>query len=333
MRLPFSTLFLAIAIAVALPAWTTHAQSPDELIRSALAAEDRGQIAEAIELHKAVIAAQPDNVRSLNSIAGLYGKQGQYREEIAWAKKALAIDERHAPSWLNLGTGHFALGELPQAMAAYKNAVATDPYNPATHYHLALVNEEMGDLPAAEKHYEDAVGADAKFEAAYFNLGALNARQGRFLKASSWLNRLLEINFGDLDARKMLEQIQAVRSGQSNPADSSPIFATGQVWSGKYVCGQGQTDLVLRIKQVEGLRVSAVFEFAVSAEITGSFHIQGEYQPEKRRIAFQAGDWISQPAGYTQVGLLGHVDRSGGVIAGVVDARGCSSFAVTSFSD
>jgi hypothetical protein len=113
----------------------------------------------------------------------------------------------------------------------------------------------------------------------------------------------------------------------------SPVFAAGQVWSGQYVCGQGKTDLVLRIKQVEGLRVAGVFEFAVSAQITGSFHIHGEYQPAKRRIAFQTGDWISQPAGYTQVGLLGHVDRSGGVIAGVVDGRGCSSFAVTKFSD
>jgi hypothetical protein len=127
--------------------------------------------------------------------------------------------------------------------------------------------------------------------------------------------------------------IQETPDWTSDPSDSSAVFAAGQVWSGQYVCGQGKTDLVLRIKQVEGLRVAGVFEFAVSAQITGSFHIHGEYEPAMRRIAFQTGDWISQPAGYTQVGLMGHLDRSGGVIAGVVDGRGCSSFAVTRFSD
>jgi len=116
-------------------------------------------------------------------------------------------------------------------------------------------------------------------------------------------------------------------------AEDRALFASGQVWSGKYVCGQGKTDLVLRITDVEGPLVTGVFEFAVSAELTGRFHIQGEYQPSKRRIAFRPGDWISQPSGYTTVGLLGHVDRGGSVIAGVIDGRGCSTFAVTKFSD
>jgi len=143
----------------------------------------------------------------------------------------------------------------------------------------------------------------------------------------------ISVNIQETPDWTSLVQSPEAEAHPGDPSDSSAVFASGQVWSGQYVCGQGKTDLVIRIKQVEGLRVAGVFEFAVSAQITGSFHIHGEYEPAMRRIAFQTGDWISQPAGYTQVGLMGHLDRSGRVISGVVDGRGCSSFAVTRSSD
>jgi len=62
MHRAFAGLFVAVALVV--PAWTGQAQSPEALIRMALEAEDRGQLDDAMELHKAVVAAQPDDVLS-----------------------------------------------------------------------------------------------------------------------------------------------------------------------------------------------------------------------------------------------------------------------------
>jgi hypothetical protein len=109
---------------------------------------------------------------------------------------------------------------------------------------------------------------------------------------------------------------------------TQPLFAAGQVWKGHYVCRQGQTELELQVTEVDDEQVSAVFRFTVSAEISGSFRIHGEYQPSTRRISFRPGEWISQPAGYVGVSLTGHIDQTGSVITGEIDGPSCGAFEV-----
>ncbi len=331
-RNPFEDIPVAAATRASKPE-----TNPDALLRRALEAEDRGQLEQAIELHEQVVAARPNEVRSLNSIAGLYGTLGRYREETAWAKKATEVDPSFAPAWVNLGTGHLALGEKPQAVAAYSRAVAVAPRYPVAHFHLGLAQEATGRLAEAEASYESAVKADPSFEPAYLNLGALCANQGRFDDATAWLQRLLEIDPSNADARGMLAQIerrapgqagQAPAGGPAQPAQPTS-FAAGQVWKGQYTCGQGETQLALQITEVRGPRVTAIFDFFhAQSQAEGQFYIYGEYQRETRQIAFAGGEWIKRPPGYVTVGLLGHLDSGERVLAGVVDAPGCGEFVV-----
>jgi hypothetical protein len=113
------------------------------------------------------------------------------------------------------------------------------------------------------------------------------------------------------------------------PSADHTLFAVGQRWVGQYFCGQGQTDLELQITEVDGQSLSAVFDFTVSAQISGSFRIHGEYEPATRRITFRPGDWISRPGGYGTVGLKGHLDQNGSMITGEIDEPSCSTFAVS----
>jgi tetratricopeptide (TPR) repeat protein len=208
----FAVLLLA---GISGPAYASQPErTPAELIQLALDAEDKGNLDEAIELQKQVVEAQPDNVRSLNSIAGLYGKLGKFQEEVTWAKKATDADPKYEPALINLGNGYTGLGDVLQATITYVVVITINPKSAIGHYSLGVLHEQTGDVARAEVNCKNAISADGGFESAYFNLGALCANQGRFDEAIDWLQRLLKINPSASDAREMIQQIQQHRPHQ-----------------------------------------------------------------------------------------------------------------------
>jgi len=208
-------LALVLLVAVSLSAHGGEAQKfPEALVRRALEAEEKGQLEEAIRLHQEVVEAQPKNVRSLNSIAGLYGTMGKFQEEVTWAKKATAADPKFEFAFINLGSGYAGLGDVNHAAKAFAAAIKINPKSARGHYSLGVLHEQSGDVSKAEADYKNAVAADRSFELAYLNLGALCANQRRFDEAIDWLQRLLTINPSANDARAMLQQIRSNRPGQ-----------------------------------------------------------------------------------------------------------------------
>jgi hypothetical protein len=61
-------------------------------------------------------------------------------------------------------------------------------------------------------------------------------------------------------------------------------FRQGEVWSGAYTCGQGVTDVALRIIDASASqKVTAVFDFDYGhGQVTGRFLASGTYQPAWR---------------------------------------------------
>jgi len=183
-------------------------KSPEALVLLALEAEDKGQLEEAIGFHKAVVEAQPTNVRSLNSIAGLYGTMGRFQEEVTWAKKATVADPKFEFAFINLGSGYAGLGDVNHAEKAFVAAIKINQKSARGHYSLGVLHEQTGNVSGAEADYKHAIAADRDFENAFLNLGALCANQRRFGEAIDWLQRLLKINPSANDARAMLPQIR-----------------------------------------------------------------------------------------------------------------------------
>jgi len=206
---------IAVILLVSLSAHGSESRkSPDALVKLALEAEDQGKLAEAIGFHKAVVQAQPNNVKSLNSIAGLYGALGNFQEEVAWAKRATDIDPKFEFALINLGNGYAGLGDAMHAKKACAAVITINLKSAMGHYSLGVLEEQTGDVSRAEAHYKKAIAADRGFENAYLNLGALCANQGRFDEAIDWLQRLLKTNPSSKDARDMLQRIRSDRVGQ-----------------------------------------------------------------------------------------------------------------------
>ncbi len=112
------------------------------------------------------------------------------------------------------------------------------------------------------------------------------------------------------------------------PASDTP-FASPQAWPGYYLCGQGKTNLTLRIESVAGRAVNAIFEFQVPAQgVRGSYKLAGPYDPQTRKLKLKPGAWIQRPTNYETVGMDGVVSPDGATYAGRIMNPRCTTFSV-----
>lgn len=110
------------------------------------------------------------------------------------------------------------------------------------------------------------------------------------------------------------------------PAPATP-FAPGQVWAGWYVCSQGPTDLLVRITDVQGTAVQALFEFRhVPSGAAGEYELRGSYDPATLVADLDAGQWIVQPPGYVTVGMRGRISPGAAEWSGTITNASCGAF-------
>jgi len=93
----------------------------------------------------------------------------------------------------------------------------------------------------------------------------------------------------------------------STPAQSHLVDG---IWKGTYVCQQGVTNLTLSLQTGLYGDVFGVFSFSANASNravpSGQFRVSGRLQGN--RLFLKAGDWISQPPGYTPLDVDGIID-------------------------
>jgi len=136
---------------------------------------------------------------------------------------------------------------------------------------------------------------------------ATQRRQARQEWFQTVLTTLREIDlvFVDPDNGLLLTLIMMPAPGQS----ASPV---ARDWDGTYTCIQGPTALHLTIKPLSDGRLSAVFNFyslpSNPRVPSGSFQMNGTFNPSTQRVILSPGDWLSRPLGFTTVGLDGTLD-------------------------
>jgi hypothetical protein len=110
------------------------------------------------------------------------------------------------------------------------------------------------------------------------------------------------------------------------PAPRAP-FAPGQVWAGQYVCSQGPTELLVRITDVQGTFVQAVFVFRhTPSGAAGEYELRGAYDAATQIAELVPGEWIVQPPRYVTVGMRGQVSSNAADWSGTITNASCGAF-------
>lgn len=104
-------------------------------------------------------------------------------------------------------------------------------------------------------------------------------------------------------------------------------FERSRKWIGDYDCRQGNTSFSLRILDVRGRVVRAVFDFRhAPSGAAGAYLITGTYDADTRRAHFEPTQWIVQPENYIMVNMEGEVALDGSLFAGKIPFPGCGAF-------
>jgi tetratricopeptide (TPR) repeat protein len=130
-------------------------KSPEELLALAAELADDDQLAPAVDLYRAALAARGPRAEVCFELAELLYRLGDLPGARERYYMAIELDEDYVEARANLGCVLAELGDLPLAVAAFEGALAHHAEYPDAHYHLARTLDELRRPAEAEAHWRE----------------------------------------------------------------------------------------------------------------------------------------------------------------------------------
>jgi arylsulfatase A-like enzyme/Tfp pilus assembly protein PilF len=217
----------------------------DQKMHDAVAADEEGRTAEAIELYRQVLARRPEMMAAARHLAFDYWRTGQtpaaintlrivlkrgatpgaeiqlgtYLVEIGRAQEALTLLEKAAEAdptldALNaLGIAYGRTGRAKEALAVFGRGLKIDPENPMIHENIGAIHLDAGQLGAAREEFERAIRANPASAQGHAGLATVAFKSGdRDTALASW-KRAVELDASNWDALYNLG-VQLMRVGR-----------------------------------------------------------------------------------------------------------------------
>jgi protein O-GlcNAc transferase len=219
----------------------TSTTAPELLMNAAIRCQQAGQLAEAENLYRQILASDSGHIGSLHNLALIAHRRGQHTEAIALLeramslndlvpachnslgttlcavgrlseaithfKKALALDPTYAEAHNNLGNALKNQGRMDEAVVQFQRALALNPSLPEAHNNIGNAFRDSGKLDEAVLSYRRALATNPNFADAYHNLGAVLQDQGELNEAVSHYRRALACQPGHLEALNNLGNV------------------------------------------------------------------------------------------------------------------------------
>lgn len=125
----------------------------DDLMRMAEELEDAGQLSEAIEWYRVILARYGLNAEVCFQLAELLYRQGDVTAARERYYNAIELDEDFVEARVNLGCVLAETGNNLLAIAAFQGVLFKDDGYPDVHYHLARCLDEAGQEDQADRHW------------------------------------------------------------------------------------------------------------------------------------------------------------------------------------
>ncbi len=146
------------------------AAASEHILAQALQAHQSGNLAQAEQQYRTLIAAHPDHADACALLGVTLASFGKYDEAIEWVNKAVALDPFSGLLRFHLGTILMAAQNLPQAVASLARAVTLQPDKAQFRYNYANALRATDDWHGAMTEYRAALRIDPHHTEAYNNL-------------------------------------------------------------------------------------------------------------------------------------------------------------------
>jgi len=165
----------------------------DETLSRALAHHQAGRLAEAEQLYRAILAADPNHAGALHLLGVLAMQSGRAADAAGLIRQAIARNPHESVFHSNLGEACRALGQIEEAIACFRRALELAPNFPAAHNNLALALTVSGQLSEARQHFETAIALDPDYVEPHYNLARVLLLEGNYQRGwaqFAWRERM-----------------------------------------------------------------------------------------------------------------------------------------------
>ena len=97
----------------------------------------------------------------------MLGKLNNLEKAINSYELAVAVREKFASAWFNMGNANADLGRLKKSLECFTKAKEIDPEDEAVLYNLGNIYEELGELNRAIQFYSMAIKINDEYYEAY----------------------------------------------------------------------------------------------------------------------------------------------------------------------
>jgi len=163
------------------------------LLRDAVAALERGDLANAERLFKFFLSIHENHFGALNLLTLALMRMGRYAEAETAIAGAVRQNKRDENSWSNYAMILMALGRFDEALEKFDRAVKLNPKNFRTLNNRGTLLKDLGRHERAIADFDRAIAADRRYFLAYYNKAASLAAIKRRQEALAAYDELLNL--------------------------------------------------------------------------------------------------------------------------------------------
>lgn len=186
-----------------------RANFPLESLTRAKFAVLAGDLPAARAEYERILAARPDDLESLRSLAAVEARAGRPAESVSLLQRAMAAVPQDAPTAATLGVMLVSTGRLDEASALLEKAVRLQPDLAQAHAALGAIRYQKGDINGAASALETALTLAPNDPVAHFNLGACRLKQDRRDDAVASFRHALALKPDYAEAKAVLASLGA----------------------------------------------------------------------------------------------------------------------------
>ena len=167
-----------------------------EALQAAVRYHQTGQFAQAEQIYRQVLTADPRQFDAWHLLGLALHQQGQSEEAIRHIREALRLKPDFPEAHYNLGNVLRDLRRPAEAAACYQQALHWRPDSAETHYNLANALHDLRQYALAAESYERAVQLKPNYQKALNNLGNCYMDLDRHAEAVECYRQVLQASPG-----------------------------------------------------------------------------------------------------------------------------------------
>ncbi len=165
-----------------------------EVLNQGFQHHHRGEYAQAEQLYRQVLQADPRQADAWNGMGVLAQQMGNHRLAVQYLQQAININANNCMYYSNMGVALHDLGQYDHAVQCHQRALQLNPNDPAAFNNLGIVLRDLGRLDESMVCCQNAIRLRPDYAEAHNNLGNVHKDQNNFAEAQRCYEHAVSLN-------------------------------------------------------------------------------------------------------------------------------------------